>query len=104
MKQTKIQLNDVIYNAATQCFEALVTVSDDQRKKRYACAIEAPINMTFEQAAEGLKKQAMRKHVSGRSLFSQVLPHRPSVRAGRAAFDPKSWLEQLGFGSQQNAA
>lgn len=104
MKQTKVQLSDVIYNAASQCFEALVTVSDSALAKQYPCAIEAPITMTFQQAAMGLEKQALRKHSSGRSLFSKTLRNRPTVRAGRAAFDPQLWLDQLGLMTHRNAA
>jgi hypothetical protein len=104
MKQTQIQLSDVIYNAESQSFEALVTVSDGSRMKRYPCAIEAPIMMSFEEAAKGLEKQALRKHTTGRGLFSNVLRKRPSVRAGRASFDPQVWLEQLGLGLHKNAA
>lgn len=104
MKQTQIQLSDVIYNAADQSFEALVTVSDGSRMKRYPCAIDAPIMMSFEEATKGLEKQALRKHNTGRGLFSNVLQRRPAVRAGRSSFDPQTWLEQLGLGSHKNAA
>ena len=60
-----LQLSDVIYNAANQTFEALVTVHDQSGTRRYACAISAPINMEFEDAAKGLSTQAMRQHERG---------------------------------------
>lgn len=104
MAQTRIQLNDVIYNAASQSFEALVSISDGTRSKRYACAIDAPINMSFEQATAGLKTQALRKHASGRGLHSQMRRQLPSQRAGRAAFDPRAWLSSLGCTTRSNAA
>ncbi len=104
MKQTQIQLSDVIYNAANQTFEGLVSVSDGSRMKRYPCAIDAPITMSFEEATKGLEKQALRKHNTRHGLFSNVLHRRPAIRAGRASFDPQAWLEQLGMGSHKNAA
>ena len=63
MKTCKIQLKDVIYNAAEQCFEAIVTVHDTGRSFKYACAINAPISTSFSDAALGLAKQANRRHL-----------------------------------------
>lgn len=60
-----LQFSDVIYNAANQTFEALVTVHDQSGARRYACAISAPIDMEFENAAKGLSTQAMRRHGRG---------------------------------------
>lgn len=67
MQTVPLQLSDVIYNAATQSFEALVTVHDAGGARSYACAIDAPITMEFEDAAKGLTTQAMRRHSYGRS-------------------------------------
>ena len=60
MQTRPIQLTDVTYNAATQCFEALVTVQDGEQLRRYACAIDAPITMSYRDAADGLSRQALR--------------------------------------------
>ena len=104
MTHTSTELNQVSYNAANQCFEALVTVSKDGTRKAYACAIEAPITLSFEQAAKGLKVQALRRSRESIGMYSQMrhAPMRP--RAGRAGFDPRKWLAQLGFGASKNAA
>ncbi len=104
MTLTSVQINDVAYNAATQCFEALVTVRKQDRIYKYPCAIEAPISMSFEQAAEGLQKQALRSHKAGRGMYSQMRRQVAGMRAGRPRFDPRSWLAQLGFGTQDRAA
>ncbi|MEL6464214.1 MAG: orotidine 5-phosphate decarboxylase [Pseudomonadota bacterium] len=86
MQTVPLQLSDVIYNAATQSFEALVTVHDAGRVRSYACAIDAPITMEFEEAAEGLATQAMRRHTRGRSDATHmpiaIAPRRPSRLAG----------------------
>ncbi|WP_189799425.1 orotidine 5-phosphate decarboxylase [Tateyamaria sp. syn59] len=86
MQTVPLQLSDVIYNAATQSFEALVTVHDDRGARSYACAINAPITMAFEDAAEGLATQAMRRHTFGRSrnmhLPAAKTPRRPNRLAG----------------------
>lgn len=65
MQTTPLQLGDAIYNAATQSFEARVTVHDHTGTRSYACAIAAPITMEFEDAARGLSIQAMRRHRRG---------------------------------------
>ncbi|GGX41837.1 hypothetical protein GCM10007385_06760 [Tateyamaria omphalii] len=79
MQTVPLQLSDVIYNAATQSFEALVTVHDAMGARSYACAINAPITMEFADAADGLATQAMRRHTRGRS--DQI--HMPAAMAPR---------------------
>lgn len=93
MKTHPIQMNDVIYNAATQCFEALVTVHDGDRSRKYACEINAPLSMSFKDAAAGLKRQAERRHLHRGGMFSELKRATPSQRSGRPRFDPRAWLE-----------
>ncbi|MFC6636478.1 orotidine 5-phosphate decarboxylase [Sulfitobacter sp. JBTF-M27] len=90
-----IQLSDVRYNASSSSFEALVTVHDNSTVRRYACAINAPISMTFEDAAKGLARQAIRRHQHRGGLFSNAACHAPKQRAGRPGFDPLRWLESI---------
>ncbi|MFK7874494.1 MAG: orotidine 5-phosphate decarboxylase [Paracoccaceae bacterium] len=82
MLNLKTELNDVIYNAATQAFEAKVTVHNGTATSSYACAIEAPISMSFKQAAKGLTKQALRKHGAPKGLRSAIVaaPHLVAAR------------------------
>ncbi len=83
MQTVPLQLGDVIYNAASQRFEALVTVHDRPGARRYACAIDAPIDMEFEDAARGLSTQAMRRHKRGQT--DSVIETTPDpTGAGRA--------------------
>ena len=100
---TQIKMSRVLYNAANQCFEALVTLQSGEGSKTYACAIDAPITMSFEEAAEGLKTQAVRQSKKTGVLYSQMR-HRAGLRAGRARFDPRAWLSQLGFSTVDRAA
>ena len=67
MHTIPLQLSDVIYNAANQKFEALVSVHDTSGACRYACAIDAPIDMEFKDAAKGLSTQALRRHSRGQT-------------------------------------
>lgn len=82
MQTIPLQLSDVIYNAANQTFEALVTVHDADATRRYACAIDAPIDMDFEIAAAGLTTQALRRHSRGQ-VNSVQAPLPVTQRAGR---------------------
>jgi len=72
MKTPKIELNHVHYNAATQSFEGLVTLKDGQQTHSYPCAINAPIDMSFERASEGLTQQALRRHGKPHGLRSLI--------------------------------
>ncbi len=86
MQTVPLQLSDVIYNATNQSFEARVTVHDTSGARSYACAIEAPITMEFEDAAAGLATQAMRRHTHGRSdsvhMPQAAAPRCPMRRRG----------------------
>ncbi|APE45541.1 orotidine 5-phosphate decarboxylase [Sulfitobacter alexandrii] len=95
MQNSSIQLADVIYNPAEQTFEALVTVNRDGVTRTYPCAINAPITMTFEQAAQGLRKQAERRDAKGGGMYSEQVLRAAKQRAGRPRFDPRRWLESL---------
>ncbi len=95
MQTRPIQLTDVIYNAANQSFEALVTVHDSDASRKYACAINAPISMSFQDAAKGLTTQALRRHKTRGGVYSEMKFTAPVPRAGRRPFDPMRWLESL---------
>ncbi|MBD3665807.1 orotidine 5-phosphate decarboxylase [Sulfitobacter aestuariivivens] len=95
MQTQQIQLTDVIYNAANQSFEALVTIYDGDVSRKYPCAINAPIDMSFEAAASGLTTQALRRHQTRTGIYSEITRHVPAQRAGRRGFDPMRWLESL---------
>ena len=95
MQARPVQISDVIYNPASSCFEALVTVHDGDTSRRYACAIDAPIQMSFEDAASGLSKQALRRHAGESGLTSYRLPRKAAPRAGRHAPMIKHWLDPL---------
>ena len=104
MQTSPIQLTDVIYNAANQSFEACVTVYSESGARKYPCAIEAPISMSFEDAAKGLHTQALRRHAKRSGLHSQMRRFAPQQRAPQSRFDPVRWLETLINGEQRNAA
>ncbi len=104
MQTRPIQLTDVIYNAANQSFEALVTVHAGDTSRKYPCAINAPIDMPFEEAARGLSKQALRRAKKSDTFYSEVRPHVPAQRAGRRGFDPLGWLDSIVHKTSRHAA
>lgn len=95
MQTRPIQMSDVMYNAAEQCFEALVTVHDGPVTRKYACSINAPISMSFADAAKGLSKQAERRHMSRGGLHSEIAKRNAMQRAGRSRFNIKAWLSNV---------
>lgn len=74
MQNIQTEIGDVIYNAAEQSFQAKVIVRDQGQSTSYPCAIEAPITMSFERAARGLAKQALRRHGKPSALRSILKP------------------------------
>ncbi len=95
MQTNPIQMSDVFYNAAEQSFEAVVTVHDGDRSRKYACSICAPITLSYKDAATGLSKQALRRHSGRGGLHSEIKRQTPPQRSGRPRFDPKTWLEEV---------
>ena len=87
MQSPAHQISDVIYNAASQQFEALVTIHGDDQSHRYPCAIDAPISMPFEAAASALSRQAARLHESATGLRSAFPVKVRKTRANR----PSLW-------------
>jgi hypothetical protein len=87
MQNHAVELNNVIYNAASQSFEAKATVYAGASLRSFACAINAPIDMTFANAAQGLSTQALRGFQGNTRLFSShpATTPAPQVRAGRAS-------------------
>ncbi|MEM7521102.1 MAG: orotidine 5-phosphate decarboxylase [Pseudomonadota bacterium] len=90
-----IELSDVRYNAGTQSFEASVTVHDNATVRRYACAMQAPITMAFDDAAKGLAKQAIRRHQRRGGLFSDMTDRVQNVPARMTRRTAKRWLARL---------
>jgi len=103
MQTVPLQLSDVIYNAATQSFEALVTVHDDHGARSYACAIDAPITMEFRDAANGLATQAMRRHTHGRADGAHMPSATPQPRAGRMTGWRRLVLDRFAIGQTRAA-
>ena len=58
----KVHLSNVAYNAATQAFEARAVLRDQGIRHSYACMIEGPITMQFDDAAGRLSRQAFKMH------------------------------------------
>lgn len=90
-----IKLTDVVYNAASQSFEASATIYGSGVVRWYACSIDVRISTSFEGAAEALKKQALRRHNGCGGLCSRVSTSAVRPRAWRARFDPQRWLQSL---------
>lgn len=95
MYTRQIQMNDVIYNAAEQCFEAVVTVHDGDSLRKYACSINAPMSTSFADAAKGLSTQAERRHLGRGGMFSEVQKSIGTKPTRTARFELKSWLENI---------
>lgn len=93
MKTYPVQLSDVIYNATSQNFEALVTVHAPRGPRKYACAINAPINMSYADAASGLATQALRRHAGRGGLSSWPNLVAAQARTRRKAQKPKRRLD-----------
>lgn len=78
------RIDQVRYNAAEQCFEALVTVVTPQGLLRVASQYTAPITTEFEEAARGLWMRA-RLRLGTPEMMQIRLPGLPETAPELAA-------------------
>lgn len=83
MSTYPVELTNVIYNPATQAFEARAVVHDPERTQSYACSVSAPITTDFAMASAELVAQAKARH-AGNGTVSQL----PQARICGAAPEP----------------
>lgn len=79
MCETTTRIEQVRYNAAEQCFEALVTLHTPTGGMRVACHFNAPLTAEFGEVADGLAQDALRRSTARDALKSRlpiVPPHR----------------------------
>ncbi len=104
MQTRPVQMTDVIYNAAEQCFEALVTVPVKDGFPKICRFDQPPISTSFADAASGLRKQAERRHANHGGMFSELQFQSAALRGRRQRFDPKTWLAHIASLSGLRAA
>ena len=78
------RIHDVRYNAAEQCFEALVTLHTPAGRVRVASQFAAPMTTEFEAASRGLLNTALialsdKDALKSRQMKTPIVPPR---RAG----------------------
>ncbi|EBA05615.1 hypothetical protein [Sagittula stellata] len=78
------RIHDVRYNAAEQCFEALVTLHTPGGRVRVASTFSAPMTTDFEAASRGLLNTALmalgdRAALKSRELRTPIVPPRTAV-------------------------
>ncbi|MWD27905.1 hypothetical protein E0K89_010510 [Aquicoccus sp. SCR17] len=70
-QQAGPELSRVTYNPATQAFEAVVTFHNSDGRMTYAASLAAPLDMSFEEAAEGLIRDARAQARKANALGSR---------------------------------
>lgn len=91
MCETTTRIEQVRYNAAEQCFEALVTLHTEAGAVRVASQYAAPLSAEYEDVTEKLYEDALRKnaaHGALKSRISDAPPHRLVAR---------HWFDRLPF-------
>ena len=74
MFQAKHQISDVVYNPATQAFEARVTFHTSDGQAVYGASYRAPLDTDFAIATKGILRDARRQAQQAGSLRSFFKP------------------------------
>lgn len=77
------RIDEIRYNAAEECFEALVTLNTREGAMRIASTYSAPLTAEFEEVSNGLLASALRAEAAPGTMksrapsmpFRRYLPH-----------------------------
>lgn len=83
MQNAMPRIDDIRYNAAEECFEALVTLNTREGAMRVASSYPAPLTAEFDEVSKGLLQAALRGRKAPDVMKSRapelpprrVLPH-----------------------------
>lgn len=93
MSRSKTEIGEIRYNAAEQCFEALVSFHGDTGTRRVPSSFFAPLDTEFEVIGKGLM-QAAKAHINRpekmKSRLEKAPEQLPTPRKG--AFDWHAFL------------
>lgn len=96
MTQSKTQIGDVTYNAATQSFEALVTFHTDAGRMRIPSSFAAPLDAPFAHVTDGLWHNARKLLSKPDALHARLHARREVIaRQGRRAARLPAWLRPV---------
>ncbi|MBN7784344.1 hypothetical protein JYP51_05395 [Ponticoccus gilvus] len=79
MQNGSPRIDEIRYNAAEECFEALVTLNTIEGAMRIASAYPAPVTAEFEEVSNGLLRNALRNRTAPEALRSRA-PSTPPRR------------------------
>lgn len=92
----KTQIGDVHYNAADQCFEALITFHLNEGRVRVASQFEAPLTADFEAVSAGLWQNAVAALQRPGAMTARLqAPRVVPPRMTKPDLDPRVLTESL---------
>ncbi len=97
MQTSRTQIGDVTYNAANQCFQALVTFHTQGGRVRVAAEFESSLGEDFEVVTEGLWQDALRRRDDPHAMHARLEAHRAIThrKAQRTLPPMQRWFENL---------
>jgi hypothetical protein len=97
MQTNRPQIGDVTYNAATQCFQALVTFHTQAGRIRVAAEFRSALDEDFNLVSEGLWQDALNRRHDPKALHIRREAYRVvSRRKTHHAMPPmQRWLDTL---------
>ncbi|MEP5761922.1 MAG: hypothetical protein ABJ327_21940 [Litoreibacter sp.] len=76
MSSYKTEVKGLTYNAAAQCFEAMVIFHEAGETIKYPCSLTFPIDTDFQKISQGLVRAAKIKRAANRhGLVSRTRAH-----------------------------
>ncbi|MBN9676062.1 hypothetical protein [Salipiger bermudensis] len=101
MTQSQAQIGNLTYNAADECYEALVTFHTDEGRIRVACTHSAPLDADPVDVERALISDALIGQDSPNRLRARLKPR--LAERPRPASEPKTplhgavdWLRRIG--------
>ncbi len=103
MSSYKTEVQNLHYNAATQCFEALVVMHEGHEARKFPTALQLPIDSDFSFVTHKLVAQAKKQRASNASSLVARGP-KGQTKLGHLGDLARQLSQGLSFNSSQRAA
>lgn len=104
MSSYKTEVQGLTYNAATQCFDAIVVFHEPGEQIKYPCSLAFPIDAAFEDVTHGLIAVAKSRRASKLQNLVSRQPSKTAPKLVHMSDLARQFADNLGLTDHHRAA
>lgn len=104
MSSYKTEVQDLTYNASTQCFDALVVFHEPGEQIKYPCSLAFPIDAEFQDVTRGLIAVAKSRRATKLQNLVSRRPAKTAPKLAHVSDLARQFADSLGLNAAQRAA